>query len=102
MVVTFCGHGEMTYSEETQRILYNILEELIDRGANKFLLGGYGRFDMLAARTVKTLKEKYPQTVSALIIPYMNHDFDAGLYDYSEYPPIENTPARFAILKRNE
>ena len=95
MVVTFCGHGEMTYSEETQRILYNILEELIDRGANKFLLGGYGRFDMLAARTVKTLKEKYDY-------PYMNHDFDAGLYDYSEYPPIENTPARFAILKRNE
>ncbi|MCH5211935.1 MAG: DUF1273 family protein [Oscillospiraceae bacterium] len=102
MIVTFCGHGEITYSEEIRKILYNTVEELINQGADEFLLGGYGSFDLLAAKTVKILKEKYPHIKSILIIPYINRDFDADIYDCSEYPPIENVPKRFAILKRNE
>lgn len=49
MIVTFCGHGEMTYSEETRKNLYDTVEELINQGADEFLLGGYGPFDLLAA-----------------------------------------------------
>lgn len=102
MIVTFCGHGDETYPDEIRIMLSDTIEELIIQGADKFLLGGYGNFDLMAATAVKSLKKKYPYIKSILVVPYINRGFDKELYDYSEYPPLENTPKRFAILKRNE
>ena len=102
MTVTFCGHGDEIYDEKLRKRLYDILEELINKGANEFLLGGYGAFDLLAAHTVKSLKEKYPHINSVFVCAYIDRGYDLNLYDCSEYPPIENVPKRFAIVKRNE
>lgn len=102
MTVTFCGHGDEIYNEVLRERLYDVLEELINKGTTEFLLGGYGAFDLLAARTVKSLKEKYPHITSVLVNAYINRGYDSDLYDCSEYPPIENVPKRFAIIKRNE
>lgn len=102
MTVTFCGHGNETYSDEIRKRLSDTIEELILQGADEFLLGGYGKFDMIAAYTVRSYKTKYPHIKSVLVVPYINRSFDKELYDYSEYPPLESTPKRFAILKRNE
>ena len=102
MRVTFCGHGKLTYTEETRKKLYETIEKLIIEGADEFLLGGYGAFDAMAARIVKELKEKYPHIRSVLVIPYFDREYDRNLYDCSEYPPIERVPKRFAISKRNE
>ena len=102
MRVTFCGHGKLTYTEETRKLLRDTIEKLISEGADEFLLGGYGAFDAMAARIVKELKEKYPHIRSVLVIPYIDREYDRNLYDCSEYPPIEQVPKRFAILKRNE
>lgn len=102
MTVTFCGHGNETYSDEIRKRLSDTIEELILQGADEFLLGGYGSFDLMAAYTVRSFKAKYPHIKSVLVVPYIDRSFDKELYDYSEYPPLENTPKRFAILKRNE
>ena len=102
MIVTFCGHGKETYNDKIRKHLYDTIETLINQGANEFLLGGYGAFDLLAAHIVKALKTKYPNIKSINVIPYIEREFDSDLYDCSEYPPIENVPKRFAILKRNE
>lgn len=102
MIVTFCGHGDETYPDEIRKKLNDTIEELIRQGANEFLLGGYGNFDKIAATAVKAQKKKYPYIKSVLVVPYINRGFDNELYDYSEYPPLESTPKRFAILKRNE
>lgn len=102
MIVTFCGHGDETYPDEIRKKLNDTIEELILHGADEFLLGGYGKFDQMAATAVKAQKKKYPHIKSVLVVPYINRSFDKELYDYSEYPPLENTPKRFAILKRNE
>lgn len=104
MVVTFCGHSELPPSETShiKRRLTQVVEELISKGANEFLLGGYGEFDKLCAAIVKELKGTYPHIKSILIIPYIDRTFDQQLYDCSEYPPLENVPKRFAISKRNE
>ncbi len=59
-----------------------------------FLLGGYGRFDMISAMTVKELKKKYPHITSTLVIPYLTREYDLSLYDDSVYPPLENVPKR--------
>lgn len=102
MIVTFCGHGKITYTDETRKQLRDTIEKLISEGADEFLLGGYGAFDIMAANAVRSLKEKYPNIRSVLVVPYIDKDFDKNTYDCSEYPPIERVPKRFAILKRNE
>ena len=102
--VTFCGHSNLSYEEE--KALFPLIcteaEKLIKNGADTFLCGGYGSFDRLCATAVKELKGKYPHTTSILVIPYINRTYDENLYDFSEYPPLEKVPPRFAISKRNE
>ncbi len=53
--VTFCGHSTLLYDEkETIRIVvFEQLEKLILNGADTFLLGEYGEFDVLCARILK-------------------------------------------------
>lgn len=102
MTITFCGHGKLNYNENDKNKLYNVVEKLILCGADEFLLGGYGNFDIISAEVVKSLKIKYKNINSVLVIPYIGRDFNHSLYDCSEYPPIENVPKRLAIIKRNE
>ena len=102
MTVTFCGHGSIYYDETIIEKLFTVLEQLINNGAEKFLLGGYGNFDKLSAKTVKTLKEKYPDINSIMVIPYLDRKYDFTLYDYTIYPPLENVPPKYSIIKRNE
>ena len=102
--VTFCGHANLGLSEE-ERIKSELMKELkklICEGAEEFLLGGYGAFDLLCAHTLKELKASHPQIQSVLVIPYLGRDYDKNLYDCSEYPELETVPYRLAILKRNE
>lgn len=77
------------------------MEALIQEGATKFYLGGYGHFDRIAASVVWTMKEKYPSVCSVLVIPYLNRVADTSQYDYTTYPPLENASKRFAISRRN-
>lgn len=101
-VVTFCGHGEFYGEEAVVRWLRETVEDLIRRGADDFLLGGYGGFDACAASVVWELKKKYPAIRSTLVLPYLDRAVDASKYDGTLYPPLEKVPRRFAISKRNE
>lgn len=103
MIVTFCGHREiLSGKNEIREKLVETVENLIKQGAKEFLLVGYGDFDYMCASVIKELKQKYPFIKSVLVTAYINSYFDKWLYDEIEYPPIENTPKRFAIIKRNE
>ena len=101
-VVTFCGHGEFYGDEEVKRWLRETVEALILRGADDFLLGGYGGFDICAASVVWELKKKYPAIRSTLVLPYLDRAMNAEKYDGTLYPPLEMVPRRFAVIKRNE
>lgn len=102
MTVTFCGHGDIYYDEIMTKKLYDITEQLINSGAHEFLIGGYGNFDILAARTVNRLKRKYPYIKSVMVLPYLNRKYDLQMYDTTIYPPLERVPLKYAISKRNE
>ena len=102
MIVTFCGHRDVSQSDDVRAWLLNCVEGLIQEGATDFYLGGYGSFDSMAAAVVWMLKEKYPGICSVLVIPYLNRDIDTSRYDLTTYPPLETVPKRFAITKRNE
>lgn len=102
MLVTFCGHKDVFYKEQVNEKLAAVVAALIEEGATEFYLGGYGDFDYMAAKIVRELKKYRPDIQSTLVIPYMDRDYNKELYDGSIYPPLENTPLRFAISKRNE
>ena len=102
MTVTFCGHSDCYENDEIRQRLYKTVETEILNGADLFYLGGYGHFDSMAARVVWELKKKYPHIQSVLVLAYLNREVDMKYYDGTTYPPLENTPLRYAISKRNE
>ena len=102
MLVTFCGHSQVSNSDAVAATLKTVIADLISEGATEFYLGGYGEFDSMAAHAVREAKAAHPEIISMLVIPYMDRDFDPALYDNSVYPPLETVPLKFAISKRNE
>lgn len=102
MLVTFCGHSELSERAAVREWLDHVLEKLISDGADTFYLGGYGAFDSLAAAVLREYKANGKAIKTALVLPYLNSNIDATGYDYTVYPPIETVPLRFAISKRNE
>lgn len=102
LTVTFCGHSDYHGDEYVRAWLENTVEALIKRGADQFLLGGYGGFDTAAAAVVWEAKKRRPHITSVLVLPYLDRKVCADRYDYTTYPPLENVPRRFAISKRNE
>lgn len=79
-----------------------ILPSLIEGGAATFYLGGYGDFDSLAATAVRRQKAVYPHITAILVLAYLNRETDTSRYDDTTYPPLENVPPRYAIVRRNE
>lgn len=102
MIITFCGHSRSNDRDKIANWLDMILPSLIEGGADTFYLGGYGEFDCLAAAAVRRQKNTYPHIKSVLVLPYLGREFDATGYDSTTYPPLENVPPRYAIVKRNQ
>lgn len=100
--VMFCGHSKVNDPEKVREWLYEQVEEKIKEGATEFFLGGYGEFDNLAACVVNKLKKQYPNVSSVLVLAYPSVKKDCTLYDGSVYPPLENVPRKYAIVKRNK
>lgn len=57
MVVAFCGHKDIADPSTTRAAVDAVLRDLVAEGADYFLLGGYGRFNLLAARAVHEVKK---------------------------------------------
>lgn len=103
MKVTFCGHSKLTCTLPISNWLDSILPPLIEGGADTFYLGGQGDFDYLAAAALRRQKAVYPQITAILVTAYLNrHHKDASYFDSITYPPLEDVPPRYAIVKRNE
>ena len=101
MIVTFCGHAQISQSEKIEQWLYDVTQRLIEQGATTFYLGGYGEFDRLAASVLRAQKKQNPQIELVLVLAYLNTVRDTSGYDSTVYPPLETVPRRFAISHRN-
>lgn len=111
MVITFIGHSFVTSKDKVKELVKNQVKNNIDGVPNvSFYLGGYGDFDEICAQVCRELKKIYPAIELVYVSPYFNSSaqekikalLQGKLYDTSIYPPIENSPPKFAILKRNE
>ncbi len=112
MIISFIGHSYVPSQEIVKLLVKKQIENSIsDAGGVTFYLGGYGSFDEICASVCRELKSKKRSDIELVYVtPYITLSAQKkikeiqsfGLYDSSIYPPIERTPPKFAISKRNE
>ena len=111
MVISFFGHRSLYNRKDLFERVEKAIRENIDFNEKiVFFCGGCGDFDDLCARVCRSLKEEYKNCEIVFVTPYMtvsqqekiNGWMSLGLYDSTIYPPLEDVPLKFAIIKRNE
>lgn len=109
-ICSFFGHSDFWSDSERERIIKaQIVDCIQNRGITHFLIGGYGEFDIFCAKYLRELRAIYPQIRTTLVLAYLGRKMDdfekeyiRRTFDSTIFPPIENVPPRFAIVKRNE
>jgi len=104
VICSFFGHRNV--SESIRAGLYAEIERHItEEKADTFYVGGYGRFDGMAAVILHEIKEKYPHISVYRILAYMPTNADRETYGKQHptlYPEgLELVPRKFAIAHRN-
>lgn len=108
MIITFCGHSMITDKPDLpDRVLAAITEIAAGKDVT-FYIGACGTFDGIARACCRKYKERHPSARVIFVTPYLDEkylkarDHLVREFDETIYPPIEKTPRRFAIIKRNE
>ena len=111
MVISFAGHSRIPFDAKVKIAVKEHLRHAIEEsGQVVCYLGGYGDFDSVCASACREIKQDHGAVELVYVSPYMTPSeqakiklgIDMGLYDTSVYPPLENVPPKFAIIKRNE
>lgn len=107
MRITFCGHSDYLEYEKYKNNLLQLFEELAIESDLEFYLGRDGRFDYFAYSCANQHKQNHPNTKIIFVTPYILPNYSKlveadELFDDVIYPPLENAPYKFAIIKRNE
>ena len=69
-----------------------------------FYVGNRGRFDSLAATAAKHIKQRLSNIKLYLLLAYHPGERAVDLtdsFDGSDYPPLENVPRQYAIVRAN-
>ena len=78
-------------------------KHITEYGVAAFVAGHYGRFDYMAAASVRAAKKRHPEVTLTLLLPYYPFPFDTSDYDSTFYPEgLEAVPKPFAIIRANE
>ncbi len=109
-VCTFAGHRDISATEDLISALKENIEKLITQeNVSEFLVGNYGGFDHIAAKTVRELQKFYPQIKLNLVIPYLTKvitEYKEQFYE--KYDSIVmadiplSTPKNLRIIKSNQ
>jgi uncharacterized phage-like protein YoqJ len=76
-----------------------------EQGIRTFIVGNRGNFDSYAATAIKRLKQKHDDITLLLLLAYHPAERPVHLtegFDNSYYPPIENVPRQYAIVRANK
>ena len=77
----------------------------LELGIRTFVIGNRGNFDSYAATAIKSLKRKHRDISLVLLLAYhpgeRPFELPAG-FDSSYYPPLENVPRKYAIVRTNK
>lgn len=99
----FIGHRDAPESLR-EALLKEVERHITDYGVTEFVVGGYGRFDSMAAWAVKEVKKRYPVKLW-LLLPYhpaLRPVETPDGFDGTFYPSeMEAVPKRAAIVRAN-
>ena len=108
MTVAFFGHSEYVETYMDKERLLVLLEQKIGDSPVEFFLGEYGGFDRFAYGCAREFKKNHPHAKLVFVSPYpfllkrqCDIDEKGKRFDLVLYPPLENIPPRYAILRRN-
>ena len=100
----FIGHRD-TPERMFEHIVYAARRHIVEYGVDEFLVGGYGKFDSMAARAVCQLRREYPHIVLMRLLAYydpLREVANAELFDGTLYPDgLETATKRAAIIRAN-
>lgn len=109
MIITFCGHRDFqSNADMMQKLVLELLSRAEQTDALLCYSGGYGGFDRFAAYCVKQVQKEAANIRNCLVIPYLTVVLQKETKEYGNYfdeviyPPLENVPPRYAIIRRNE
>ena len=107
MIIAFFGHSNYRERQGDKERVLNRIKCLANGEEVHFYLGGYGKFDIFALSCAKEYKKEYSATKIYLITPYPDKlpcklEYQKEEYDEIIYSPLEKTPLKYAIIKRNE
>ena len=97
------GHSDAP--QDVQSTIEAAVErQYLNYGIRQYYIGAYGSFDRMAASSLKAVKKRYQEIRLYLLLPY--HPAERPVetpegFDGTFYPPLENTPRRYAIVKAN-
>lgn len=110
MIITFIGHRFVyEYDKLCDMVEKCILKNAEHENSISFYCGGYGSFDNLCAKVCSKIKQKLKNCEIVFVTPYITISYQKNtelllkekIYTSVIYPPLEKTPAKFAIVKRN-
>lgn len=111
-ICCFAGHANIygigKYEVIRPKLKKEIVNLIENEGVTEFYNGCKGNFDWLCIDVVRELKQDYPSIKSCAILAYRlgkDPEYENLTYENFDqiiYPGLENTPLRFAIVKRNE
>lgn len=76
-----------------------------EHGIRSFIVGNRGSFDGYAATAIKALKKRHNDISLLLLLAYHPGERPVDLtdgFDGSYYPPLENVPRQYAIVRANK
>ena len=76
-----------------------------ENGIRTFIVGNRGSFDGYAATAIKSLKQRHSDISLLLLLAYHPGERAVDLtpeFDNSYYPPLENVPRQYAIVRANK
>lgn len=97
------GHADAPQS--ILPMLIEAIESEVSKNVADFYVGYHGNFDRLAATALKQVKQRHRNITATLVLAY--HPAEQPIepptgFDGTFYPPLENTPRRYAIVKANQ
>ena len=103
MTCVFFGHRDTPgdISPKLKEAIINLIEE---KKVTEFYVGNHGSFDRMVRRTLKELKQEYPEINYSVVLAYLPGKKDPDKdYSDTEFPEgIEKVPRKFAINYRND
>ena len=98
------GHATTPHHTLTQ-IEDAVQRHYLEYNIRTFVVGNRGNFDHYASVAVSNLKKRYSDISLLLLLAYHPGERPVQLseaFDNAYYPPLENVPRHFAIVRANQ